>query len=152
MALTGYLSPLERTSFINFTAVSGYTTARMQVALPSGSISSLAEPYGTIVFQVQNTSDTAATVQIKQSVSPDYRSGRTNIGAAMALVANGFDTVTVCPTQQIVELWCTANGPANIRTQVVSRLDYSLLGFVKNGTPDPQYPPIFWQAQLPQIL
>ncbi len=152
MALTGYLSPLERVSFINLTAVSGYTTARLQVALPSGTTTSLAEPYGTIVFQFQNTSDTAATVQVKQAVSSDYRSGRTNIGSASAMTAGGFDTVTACPTQQIVELWCTSGGPANIRAQVVSRLDYTLLGFVQGGVRDPQYPPAFWQAQLPPIL
>ena len=152
MAMTGYTQPLERVGFLNFTGVSGYTTMRIQVALPTGTTTSPATPFGTLVFQLENTGPNDITLQMKQSSAVSFYSGRTAIGAAQTIVAGGFTTVSAAPTQQIVEAWTTGGGPTNIRGQIVSRLDYTLMGFTQNGIDDPYYPPIFYAATLPPIL
>jgi hypothetical protein len=150
--MTGYNQPLNRTSFLNFTAVNGYTTARMMVALPTGTITSLNVPYGSINFQLENLGDVSTTLQIKQAASQDPTSGRTAITDAVALTPRGFATVSACPTRQFVEVWCTAGGPAQIRGQISTKLDYTLAGFTQSGTKNSNYPPVFWQAEYPPTL
>jgi hypothetical protein len=138
-----YPSPLQRPTFVQCPLVSGFTTARLYSPYDfSGSTPVPITGDHTCAAILENTGDTQAAVVINQTGTEWYLGTRTVL-AAGTIQPGGRITVAFTPTQPYIEVACTFFGPAEMRMQLTSQMQWSVLGFRKD---DVMYPQSLWAA------
>jgi hypothetical protein len=139
-----YPAPLLRPTYVQCPLVAGYTTARLYSPYDFGGSSPIPPTPDHTVFAVLENTDpnNAAAVAINQT-GTEWSLGTRTLSAFGTIVPGGRISVNWVQTQPYLEIACTWGGPAEIRAQITSQMQWSVLGFRKT---DPMYPPQLWEA------
>lgn len=137
-----YPAPLERPLLVQVPVVKGYTTARLYSPMDFNGSTPIWPTQDHAVYGIiENTGAVAAAVAINQTGTEWYLGTRT-LAASGTIQPSGKLRLYWTQTQPYFEVACTWGGPSEIRLQVISQMQWNMLGFQKS---DPMYPAVLWQ-------
>lgn len=137
-----YPAPLERPLFVQCPIVNGYTTARLYAPYSfAGSTPIFPTLDHKVTGLIENTGDIAAAIAINQT-GTEWVTGTRTLVASGTLQPEGKLALNWTQTQPYFEVACTWGGPSRVRMQVISQMQWNVMGFAKT---DPMYPPVLWQ-------
>ena len=137
-----YPAPLERPLFVQVPLVNGYTTARLYSPMDfAGSTPIWPTQDHAVHGLIENNGPLAAAFAINQT-GTEWSLGTRTLSASGTLQPRGRLRVDWIQTQPYFEIACTWGGPSDIRMQVMSQMQWDVMGFDKKDT---MYPPVLWQ-------
>ena len=138
-----YPAPLERPLFVQVPLVNGYTTARLYAPMDfAGSTPIWPTQDHAVHGLIENTGALAAAFTISQTGTEWPVVGSRTLSASGTLQPSGRLRVDWIQTQPFFEVACTWGGPAQVRMQLMSQMQWSVMPFTKS---DPAYPAVLWQ-------
>jgi hypothetical protein len=141
-SLAAFVPQDVRVVNIKTNLVPGYFTSRWSPRLPWDSDT----PYALAdcTAEVRNLSAEAVVLQLQETDDESFSGVRTNLGAAIAVVAGGTARVSFRPQRTYFEVKGIAgNGPVGIEIQ--TKIDWDNVGF--SHRVDPTYPALLWEAE-----
>jgi hypothetical protein len=138
-----YPSPLLRPTFVQCPLVAGYTTVRLYAPYDfagSSPILPTTDHFCTAILE--NTGNAAAAIVLNQTGTEWYTGTRT-VAATGTVQPGGRISVGWTQVQPYLEVACVWGGPAEIRMQLMSQMQWTNVGFNKSDT---MYPQTQWAA------